>query len=285
MGLFSELEKLGLANFKDAKVFANEENAKTTQKKEKKQKKEEMTERDYLILREFNCPICEWKFKALTVKSGKARQIERGIDMRVFYEGIDPVKYDVISCPYCGYSAITSQFDKIIKAQKEFIVQQVSVNYMPDQEWEKLDEPYSYKKAITRFKMALICAVVKRAKASERAFISLKLHWLLESYMEEIDKNSEEYAKCSKDNEECMRNAYEGFKKAFSSENLPVYGLDDATMPYMISVLAYQLGDYEEAKHTIGRVITSRTANERIKNLARDLKDMIDEKIDDQSTV
>ena len=29
----------------------------------------------------------------------------------------------------------------------------------------------------------------------------------------------------------------------------------------------------------IGRVITSRTANERIKELARDLKDMIDEKI------
>ena len=150
---------------------------------------------------------------------------------------------------------------------------------MPDDDWDDDEDVYDYKMAVTKFKLALVCAMVKRGKASELAFLSLKLHWLIESYMEELDKESEEYKKCVEDDNECMRNAYDGFKKAFSSENLPIYGLDENTMPYIISALGYELGEYEGAKSMIGRVITSRTANERIKELARDLKDMIDEKI------
>ena len=279
MGLFSDLEKLGLESFDNEKVLGQEKDKKKKPEAKKPQKKEELTEKDYLLVREFECPVCDWKFKALTVKAGKARQTGRGIDMRIYYEGIDPVKYDVISCPFCGYSAIMSQFDKLIKVQKDLIKENISSSYMPDEDWEKEEEPYTYEKAITRFKLALLCAVIKRAKASERAFISLKLHWLLESRMKEIDSGLEEYKKLAEDNDECIRNAYVGFKKAFSSENLPIFGLDESTMPYMISALGYILGEYEDAKVTVGRVITSRSANDRIKELARDLKDMIDEKM------
>ena len=278
MGLFSDLGSLGLGMFKDAKVLTEEETGSKSDKTQSKEKKQ-MTEKDYLLLREYDCPVCEWKIKSLSVKSGKIRKINHDIDMRVRYEGIDPVKYDVISCPYCGYSAISTHFGTLLKVQKEQIKEQVSMNYMPDDNWEEESEPYSYKKAITRFKLAILCSMVKKAKASELAFLSLKLHWLLESYMEELDKNSEEYKKVNDDNIECMNNAYDGFKKALSSENLPVYGLDGDTMPYIIAALGYKLGKYEEAKVTVGRVITSRSANERIKNLARDLKEMIDEKL------
>ena len=279
MSLFSELTRFGLTEFDDLKVFEEDTKKRNTKKDQKPKEKQEMTERDYLLLKKYECPVCDWKINSLMVKAGKARKNGHDLDLRIHYEGVDPVKYDVISCPYCGYSAIASQFDTLLKVQRDQIKEQVCVNYMPDDDWEKIEEPYSYKKAITRFKLALVCAMVKRVKPSELGIISLKLHWLLESYMEELDEDSDEYRKCMEDNKECMRNAYDAFKKAFSSENLPVYGLDESTMPYMISALGYEIGEYEEAKSIIGRVITSRSANDRIKNMARDLKDMIDKKI------
>ena len=279
MGLFSDMDKMGLSDFKDSEILKQEKTVKKNNKEVKPAVKRELTEKDYLLLRDYECPVCEWKFKALSVKAGKVRQTGHDIDMRIHYEGIDPVKYEVISCPCCGYSAIASQFNKLISIQKDLIKQQISTYYMPDDDWDDDEDVYDYKMAVTKFKLALVCAMVKRGKASELAFLSLKLHWLIESYMEELDKESEEYKKCVEDDNECMRNAYDGFKKAFSSENLPIYGLDENTMPYIISALGYELGEYEGAKSMIGRVITSRTANERIKELARDLKDMIDEKI------
>ena len=279
MGLFSDMDKMGLSDFKDSDILKQEETVKRNNKEVKPAVKRELTEKDYLLLRDYECPVCEWKFKALSVKAGKVRQTGHDIDMRIHYEGIDPVKYEVISCPCCGYSAIASQFNKLISIQKDLIKQQISTYYMPDDDWDDDEDVYDYKMAVTKLKLALVCAMVKRGKASELAFLSLKLHWLIESYMEELDKESEEYKKCVEDDNECMRNAYDGFKKAFSSENLPIYGLDENTMPYIISALGYELGEYEGAKSMIGRVITSRTANERIKELARDLKDMIDEKI------
>ncbi len=279
MGLFSDMDKMGLSDFKDSEILKQEKTVKRNNKEVKPAVKRELTEKDYLLLRDYECPVCEWKFKALSVKAGKVRQTGHDIDMRIHYEGIDPVKYEVISCPCCGYSAIASQFNKLISIQKDLIKQQISTYFMPDDDWDDDEDVYDYKMAVMKFKLALVCAMVKRGKASELAFLSLKLHWLIESYMEELDKESEEYKKCVEDDNECMRNAYDGFKKAFSSENLPIYGLDENTMPYIISALGYELGEYEGAKSMIGRVITSRTANERIKELARDLKDMIDEKI------
>ena len=97
--------------------------------------------------------------------------------------------------------------------------------------------------------------------------------------MEELDENSQEYEKCKADNMECMQNAFEGFSKALSSENLPVYGLNGDTLPYLIGALGYKIGEYQKAKYILGRVITSRSANERVKNMARELKEMIDKEI------
>ena len=126
MGLFSDMDKMGLSDFKDSDILKQEETVKRNNKEVKPAVKRELTEKDYLLLRDYECPVCEWKFKALSVKAGKVRQTGHDIDMRIHYEGIDPVKYEVISCPCCGYSAIASQFNKLISIQKDLIKQQIS---------------------------------------------------------------------------------------------------------------------------------------------------------------
>ena len=52
-------------------------------------------------------------------------------------------------------------------------------------------------------------------------------------------------------------------------------GMDELTVTYLVADLARQLKEYEVAQRWISKVIVSRSANERMKDKARMLKDQI----------
>jgi hypothetical protein len=59
------------------------------------------------------CPICGHKFENLTVLASKLVQESKDADFRVRYKGVEPVYYDVTSCPNCLYSAMTDIFKNL----------------------------------------------------------------------------------------------------------------------------------------------------------------------------
>ena len=63
---------------------------------------------------------------------------------------------------------------------------------------------------------------------------------------------------------------------AFSKESFPMCGMDELTVTYLLADLARRVGRYEESSRWISKVLTSRQANERIKNRARDIKELLD---------
>ena len=81
------------------------------------------------------------------------------------------------------------------------------------------------------------------------------------------------------DERECLKNAYEGFLKAISSETFPMAGMDENTLHYLLADLARRLGKNEDALRLLSIVITSRSASSRMKDEALRLKDMIRESI------
>ena len=81
------------------------------------------------------------------------------------------------------------------------------------------------------------------------------------------------------DERECLKNAYEGFLKAISSETFPIAGMDENTLQYLLADLARRLGKNEDALRLLSMVITSRSASSRMKDEALKLKDMIRESI------
>jgi len=117
------------------------------------------------------------------MKSGKAKLVGADQDLRPRYDGIDSTKYDVVLCPVCAYGALASSFTHITPGQTKMIRDNISAN-------AKInfyhDEVYSYKEALERYELALACAVVKRAKASEKAYICLKTGWMLRGYAESL---------------------------------------------------------------------------------------------------
>lgn len=227
-----------------------------------------------LFDKKYTCPICDSNFTAKTVRTGKARMIRTDMDLRNVYEDIEPLKYDIILCQKCGYAALTRFFPNVTSVQHKYISEKITPNFKPLQEDE---EDYTYEQALARYKIAFANAVVKMAKISEGAYLSLKMAWLCRSYKESLDKDMSgyqgKYEKIEAMERENLRKAYDLFIKAVQKEEFPMCGMDEPTVDYILAVLAMEFGDYFDSSKLLSKLITSYSAGQRIKDKARDAKE------------
>jgi uncharacterized protein (DUF2225 family) len=68
-------------------------------------------DRACLMDKGYTCPVCKNGFTFPTVRPSKLVLESTDSDMRPRYKGIEPLYYDVITCPHCLYSALTDMFD------------------------------------------------------------------------------------------------------------------------------------------------------------------------------
>lgn len=278
MGIFSGLESFGLGKLKNVDIYEKPANDEKGGKGSAKAEKPKITEADILFEKSYTCPVCDSEFKAKTVRTGKVKLMSADTDLRPRYQLVDALKYDAIVCPKCGYAALNRFFTYMTNSQSKLIKEQISTNFKGISETADI---YNYDDAIARHKLALVNTVVKHGKTSERAYTCLKLAWLCRGKAESLPedtKDREAIIKGLKEEEdELIRNAYEGFSDAFMKEQFPLCGMDESTATYLVADLARRSGNYEDANRWLSRVITSRQAGERIKNKARELKDLIRE--------
>ena len=229
---------------------------------------------DKLFEKKYTCPICDNNFTAKTVRTGKARMIRTDMDLRNVYEGIEPLKYDIILCQKCGYAALARFFDTVTSIQHKYISEKITPNFKPLQDE---GDDYTYEQALARYKIAFANAVVKMAKISEGAYLSLKMGWLCRSHKESLDQDmpgyQEKYDKIEAAEKEYLRKAYDLFVKAVQKEEFPMCGMDESTVDYILAVLAMEFGDYFDASKLLSKLITSYSAGQRIKDKARDAKE------------
>ena len=148
------------------------------------------------------------------------------------------------------------------------------------------DDIYTYEEAIERYKLCLANAVVKRAHASEKAYICLKSGWLMRGYQEYLEESGDtDMARLRevKNMEEAyLKNAYTGFTEALQTEGFPMCGMDEITVEFLIGVLATRFQKYDVASRMVASILTSPSANARTKDKARELKDQILEELKSQ---
>jgi len=273
MSLLSGLGKLGLNSLEEMDIYGEAEKAEA---KKKAQEPVRIEEKDLIYERVFKCPCCDANVPTKIMKTGKAKLIGSDQDLRPRYEGIDSIKYDVVLCPACGYTALTRFFPNLTGAQAKLIKEKISANVkIPSYE----NDTYSYGEAADRYQLALANAVVKRARASEKAYICLKSAWLMRGYWESVAGTEmgtpELMTELKAREEENIQHAYNGFVEARQSEDFPMCGLDEVTVEYLIGVLAAHLKKYDVASRMISLILTSSTANNRMKDKARDLKEQV----------
>lgn len=276
--LFSGLEQLGLFGMSNVEIFDNDEekSKRKPDSNENAQGVHQISEEDLLYDKSYKCPVCDREFKTKAVKTGKTRMISVDTDLRPKYQGIDPVKYDAIVCNKCGYAALSRFFNFLTIPQAKLITINISPNFKGVS--DTVDK-FSYDDAILRHRLALVNAVVKKSRTSERAYICLKLAWLMRGKAENLPKETPDYDslidELKRSEQEFIEKAYEGFMGAMSKELFPICGMDEYTFTYVTADLARKCGDYDIAYRLIGDVIVSRTASNKLKDRARDLKEMI----------
>lgn len=279
-GLLSGLESFGLGGLENMNLYE-------TEKEEEGQKEAQsavVEEQELLFDKSFTCKVCDKEFKNKTVRIGKAKLIGSDLDLRPKYENIDLIKYDVVMCPNCGYTSLSRYYKFLTSGQLKMIKSNISSNFKPRTEEHDF---YTYEEALERYKLALVNAIVKHAKPSEKAYICLKTGWLLRGMTESLDKSAPDYAAKKEENtkqeNEYLKNALEGFMTARQSEAFPMCGMDEMTVDYLIAVLSMRFGQYDIAAKLLSGIILSKTANPRMRDRARDLKEMLMKKIKEES--
>lgn len=276
-GIFSDLSSLGFGGLSNVNIFENEDEKKKNEMQQGAQNAApQYNEVDFLFDKKVQCPVCDKEFRVKTVKTGKPHLIGSDPDLRPKYQGIDSVKYDVIVCPNCGYGALSRFFSYMTTRQAKLIHDNITVNFKG---LEPTGDTYTYEDAITRYKLALLNTVVKKAKISERAYTCLKLAWVYRGKAENLKETDADYQKqkeeCETTEKEMLSNAYEGFVMSVSKENFPICGMDETTLDYLMANLAKQIGKYEESARLLSKILVSKTANPKIKDKARDLKESL----------
>ena len=308
MGILKGLESLGLGAMTDIDLLEDKKGdqvKKEEQRKEELLKKEEaakaaflkqetlkkaaelkkaeeakkaakvIDEASMIFDKTYKCPVCDKSFKCKTVKTGKARLLSQDIDLRPVFHDIDALKYETVVCPVCGYASLPRTFDGLPAPQARLVKERISMSFtgLPKTE----GEIYSYDDAIARCRLALVNTVVKRGKLSERGYICLQLAWLIRGKRESMPEGTPatQIDELKKDEKEMLTDARDLLMEAFSKERFPLYSLDEQTSIYVIAALCAETGDNENALRWASRLITSMSANERIKERARVLKEKI----------
>lgn len=281
MGLLSGLEKFGFKSLDKVEVYEEEKNKKDDS--QKKKALSELTEPEMIFDKTYVCPVCDNEFKMKMVRANKAKLLGVDIDLRPKHQNIDTLKYGAVLCRRCGFAALSGYFNNPISdTQIRLIRENISEKYSSSSNLDK--DMYTYEEALEIHKMALLNAVVKHAKASEKAYICLKAAWLIRGKAELLLKTSpeakDEVAKLVAEEKEYLAEAHKGFVTAIETESsTTICGMDSPTVSYLCAALSYELGQYEEAQRAISRIYTMPGLNRKTKEKCITLKEMIQEKL------
>ena len=238
-------------------------------------------EKTLLLDKSYTCPVCDQKIKAKSVKTNVAKFVGTGPDLRPSHSNINVTKYEVASCNYCGYTALVKDFPNTTQVQRKLLREKIQANFK-----SREDVPcdsYSVEMAISRLKMALLCAVTKTGKVSEVGNICLKISWLYQDLVDELPEDDPGYedkkkAYLAEAHNQAM-NAYEHLSKARMEEDYPIAGMNETTLDYLLSYLAYEKGEYQTAMQYLSGVVTSRGISPRLKDKCLDLKELVNAKL------
>lgn len=282
MDLFKGLEQFGL-DAADADLFAEEEK-KSHKLGEAGETKEVAapTEDTFLLAKATRCPVCDKVFKRKMIKNGRIKRLEPDMDLRPRYQYIDTLKYNISSCPYCGYTALTNFFEHVPSGQVKLIKEKISANFKAKPVSDKPEDeiaPYNYEEAIAMHKLSLFNAMVKKGKTSEKAYNCLVLSWLLrgqkETIADDTPENKKKIQEIEQEEEAFYKQAYEGFTKAIATEMFPMCGMDQNTVDFLLACMAFHFKQYDVTSKCLGNVITSQTAGRKIKDKAMDLREVV----------
>ena len=186
------------------------------------------------------CPVCEKTFEMTKIRSKQIRLQKQDTDFCPYYEGINPLFYEAVVCPNCGFASHVTSIENINRYEKQkikdFITKKwITRNFCGERSWEK---------ALEAFKLVLLNLNCREASQAEIAKICLRIAWL---YRYACDKELEQ---------RYLSHALSSYKKAYQGEDLTQSKIDDFTCLFIIGELSRRTGDSENSLIWFSKLIT-----------------------------
>lgn len=251
---FDGLKNIGFKNLNEVDIFGDAANAGESGQNAQTTKPE-----DIVYLKQFTCPVCNSSFENSTIKVGKNKLVNTDTDLRPYFDIVDSINYDIVHCYHCGYTALSRFFNNINEKQIDDIRANISSKYKKTNYPLVLDSNM----ALERYQLALLNAVYKKSRNGEKGYLCLKMAWIYR-IMNEEEKEKE-----------FLEKAYKGLNLAYSEDQFPICGIEEPTFIYLLGDIARRIGLNSEAIRWLSMVVTSKKASSKLKDKARDVKDLI----------
>lgn len=185
------------------------------------------------------CPVCNRNFEITKVRSKACKVQSRDTDFCVYYEGLNPIFYDVFVCEYCGYASQSDKFEHIKPNDARLISEMISPR------WTKrsFSGERNIDNAIETFKLCLLNLQTRKAASSDIAKVCIRLAWL---YRLKKDKRENDF----------LEFALKSYIEAYNKESFPIDKFDESTCMYMIAELNRRVEKYDESIKWFSRLIS-----------------------------
>lgn len=260
--LFKDLENLGIKDLDSMDLYKKVDNGKNTKPLSKE------ATNAILYLRKTVCPVCDRHFNTPTVRVGRVRFVNSDLDLRPRYSGFDPILYDVVACPTCGYAALNKFFQKVSDTKIKLVREKISMQYRG----KEYPEVFDYKVAIERYKLAIVCGAVGNDRTGIKAYLCLKTAWLYRGYREMVIEDESLCHELKQYELSFLKRALDGFLIAFEQEAFPIMGIDQGTMLYLIAELYRRTGDIKASRLWLSRVLKKPGTSKRLQDKIFEVK-------------
>ncbi len=185
------------------------------------------------------CMMCEISFETPRIRPSFKKTISKDSDFCGYYKDINPEYYVVRVCPFCGFSTTENFGSSLTSDQKRTFHEKIGTN------WTSKDYNITrtWEDAMQTYKLALVCAQIKKEKARVVAGILHHIAWL---YREK---------ELWEDENKFLTFAVQAYIEVFETEPLNV---NDVRVMYMIGELNRRLKNYSEAVNWFARVVNDK---------------------------
>ncbi|KGR82599.1 DUF2225 domain-containing protein [Lysinibacillus odysseyi] len=196
--------------------------------------------------KKIECLHCKKDFSTLKVRSKFIKVADTDTDfMPIYAEGDVPAMYyNVFVCEHCGFS-FTEDFSRYFApGTAEEIKSQITTKWVQ----HSFNGERTVSEAIQVYKLALLCANIKKEKHVAKAGLALRLAWFYRSLQNEAQERR------------FMGIARDQYLESFSTEDYASTQMSATRIMYMIAELSRRLDDMENATRFFSKVIESQRA-------------------------
>lgn len=182
-----------------------------------------------LYIKTIGCPVCDGEFQTCKVKTSALRITKRDEDMCPYYGRENPIFYQIIVCPKCGYANFESKYHDINSIQKDKLEGLKDI-------WKERDlgGERSIEQAIDTYKLAILCLNRMEYSSLDIGKACLRLAWLYR------------YKSQSADEIRFIDFTIENFKNAYTNEMM-IADEEEIIVLFIIGELSRRRGQYREA--------------------------------------